>query len=204
MIVDTPLVIGVTGGIGAGKSTVVDAFARRGAVVFSADDAVHRLYGTDDVRDAVVDRWGDRVLDDESGAVDRSRIADIVFHDEAELRWLEGLLHPLVAREWVRFVHEQGERDEPPLALVAEVPLLFEAGLKDRYGITVLVTAPLDVRLARVGDRARGSSHAEQRAAQQMGDDEKRVLADFEYVNDGDVSDIAAFVDEVLDKVAAR
>lgn len=195
--------IGVTGGIGAGKSTVVDAFARRGAVVFSADGAVHRLYGTDDVRDAVVARWGDRVLDDVTKSVDRSRIADIVFHDEAELRWLEGLLHPLVAREWLRFVHEQGERDDLPLALVAEVPLLFEAGLKDRYGTTVLVTAPLDVRLARVGERARGSSHAKQRAAQQMGDDEKRSLADFEFVNDGHVSDIDAFVDEVLAKVSS-
>lgn len=191
----------MTGGIGAGKSALVAALARHGAAVFSADAAVHALYEGSDVRDAVVARWGERVLGPD-GSVDRGRIADIVFHDDDELAWLEGLLHPLVAREWMRFVHEQMQAAAPPAAIVAEVPLLFEAGLASRYDATVLVTAPLDVRLRRVGDRAHGSSHAVERARQQLSDQEKAELADYVLVNDDGIDAVDTFADELLAQVS--
>ncbi|MBC7644530.1 MAG: dephospho-CoA kinase, partial [Thermoleophilia bacterium] len=103
-----PVLIGVTGGIGSGKSTVIDRFVQHGAARFSADEAVHALYATDEVRDAVTARWGNRVLASD-GTIDRSVIAAIIFPDAAERIWLEGLLHPLVARAWLRFVYEAGD-----------------------------------------------------------------------------------------------
>jgi dephospho-CoA kinase len=198
------VLIGVTGGIGAGKSAAVDAFVRRGAVAFSADEAVHRLYRDDpDVRAAVRDRWGDAVFDAESGDVDRGVIADIVFANPVEREWLEGLLHPLVAREWLRVVHELTQRDDgAPELLVAEVPLLFEANLQSRYDVTVLVTAPLETRLKRVGDRAHGARHADARAAVQLDEQHKERLADFCFHNTDDLDALDSFVDDVI--AAAR
>ncbi|MCW2974304.1 MAG: dephospho-CoA kinase, partial [Thermoleophilia bacterium] len=102
----------MTGGIGAGKSTVVEAFVRRGAVSFSADAAVHALYHDADVVHEVRARWGDSVIDAD-GAVDRSAIAGIVFTDEAERLWLEGLLHPRVGVAWLAFVEAQASLPEP-------------------------------------------------------------------------------------------
>lgn len=195
-----PAVIGVTGGIGAGKSAAVDAFARRGAAVFSADAVVHDLYGSDDVRDAVVDRWGDAVLAPD-GSVDREAIAGIVFADPVELAWLEGLLHPLVAREWLRFIEAQRALPEPPDVVVAEVPLLFEAGLEDRYDHVVLVTAPLDVRLRRAGERATGSSHPQRRSARQMSDADKRERADVVIENTGSLADLDEQVARVIEQL---
>jgi dephospho-CoA kinase len=172
-----PLLIGVTGGIGAGKSTVVAALAERGAAVFSADQAVHSLYEDADVQAQVRARWGDRVFTD-AGDVDRVAIADIVFPNEEERQWLEGLLHPLVAREWLRFLDAQQRAENPPTAIVAEVPLLFEADLSDRYDAVMVVTAPLEMRLERVGTRAHGASHATSRANAQLSDAEKCERAD--------------------------
>lgn len=195
------MLIGVTGGIGAGKTRAVRAFAQRGAAVFSADEVVHDLYARDEVRDAVRERWGERVFAPD-GTVDRRAVADVVFQDEQQLRWLEGLLHPLVAREWLRFVDDQQRRTQPPSAIVAEVPLLFEGDLDERYDATVLITAPLELRLARVGDRAQGDRHARRRAEQQMQEAAKRERADFVYDNTGDELELERFVEHVLASVA--
>ena len=195
-----PVRIGVTGGIGAGKTAALEAFARAGAVPFSADEAVHRLYRTDEVRDAVRERWGDEVISD--GEVDRAAVARIVFADPDELAWLEAFLHPLVGREWLRFLDEQDSRDDPPPAVVAEVPLLFEAGLEERYDHIVAVVAPYELRLQRVGERASGGDDdARQRAARQMREPEKLERAGFGYVNDGTLDELAAFVAEVMEQV---
>lgn len=198
-----PLLIGVTGGIGAGKSTVVDAFVHRGAVPFSADTAVHELYSDPDVVREVRARWGDDVLAPD-GSVDRSAIAAIVFTDEAERRWLEGLLHPLVGRAWLRFVESQRVADEPPEFAVAEVPLLFEAGLEDRYDAIVTITAPLELRISRARARDDGKRHSTARAAAQMPDQEKADRADFTYENTGTFDDLDAFAGEVLDALRSR
>lgn len=197
-----PVLVGVTGGIGAGKSTVVAEFVKHGALQFSADTVVHELYRSADVRDAVVARWGDRVLisdGPDAGEVDRAAIAAIVFPDPAERRWLEGLLHPLVAREWLRFVHEaQNDAEGHPGIIVAEVPLLFEASLEDRYDAIVLVTAPQDLRVIRVGERASGGTYFEDRVAAQLSDDEKALRADHVIVNDRNRAALAAAVDQVV------
>ena len=198
------LLIGVTGGIGAGKSTVVDAFVHRGAVPFSADSAVHELYSDPDVVEQVRARWGDEVISSADGSVDRSAIAAIVFTDEAERRWLEGLLHPLVGRAWLRFVEAQRVANEPPEFAVAEVPLLFEAGLEDRYDAIVTITAPLELRIERARARDDGKRLSAERAAAQMPEEEKAERADFTYVNTGSFDDLDSFAGHVLDALRTR
>jgi dephospho-CoA kinase len=199
-----PVLIGVTGGIGAGKSTVVDAFVHRGAVPFSADSAVHELYSDPGVVDAVRERWGDGVISATDGSVDRAAIAAIVFTDEAERRWLEGLLHPLVGRAWLRFVEAQRSAESPPEFAVAEVPLLFEAGLEDRYDAIVTITAPLPLRIERAEARDDGKRLSKERAASQMPEEEKAERADFTYVNTGSFDDLDAFAGRVLDALRPR
>jgi len=200
--VTRPILIGVTGGIGAGKSTVVNAFVHRGAVPFSADSAVHELYSRPDVVAAVRERWGGEVLAD--GAVDRTAIAGIVFTDEGERRWLEGLLHPLVGAAWLQFVEEQRALPEPPEFVVAEVPLLFEANLQDRYDAIVTITAPLPTRIERAEARGSGRTLSAERAAAQMSEEEKTERADFSYTNTGSFEDLDAFAGEVLDALRDR
>jgi dephospho-CoA kinase len=201
--VPNPILIGITGGIGAGKSTVVDAFVHRGAVPFSADSAVHELYSYPVVVDAVRERWGDEVIGAD-GAVDRAAIAAIVFNDEHERVWLEGLLHPLVGRLWARFVQQQRDAAEPPEFVVAEVPLLFEAGLEKRYDAVVTITAPLQTRIERTEARGAGRTLSAERAAVQMPEAEKAERADFSYVNTGSFEDLDAFAGSVLDALRVR
>src|SRR5919199_4017965 len=96
---DEPVALAVTGGIGAGKSEALKAFARHGAATISSDEIVHDLLrGDDEVLTALRERWGDRVIGPDGA--DRAAIAEIVFADPDELGWLEGLLHPKVVREY--------------------------------------------------------------------------------------------------------
>lgn len=198
----TPIIIGVTGGIGAGKSTVVEAFARRGAVAFSADTAVHELYALPQVIEAVRERWGDRVVAPD-GSVDRRAIASIVFTDDAERSWLEGLLHPLVGEAWQHFVTEQAQSATPPEFIVAEVPLLYEAGLEGRYDSVVAITAPHATRMERIAQRGDGRSLPAERSAAQMRQRDKAERADFAYVNTGSLDELDAFADDVLARLRA-
>ena len=181
------MVLGLTGGIGAGKSTALAAFARRGCPTLSSDEIVHGLYRTAAVRDAVVGRFGREVID-ASGEVDRARLAAIAFADPAAREFLESLLHPLVADELERFRAAHGE-DE---VLVHEVPLLYEAGLADRYDAVVVVTAPDDVRRLRV---PRGF---DERSASQLPEVDKLELADYVIVNDGDPARLDAAIGALL------
>lgn len=199
-----PILIGVTGGIGAGKSTLVDAFKDRGAVPFSADTAVLELYSDPAVVDAVRERWGDDVVSADGAGVERGAIAQIVFTDEAERRWLEGLLHPLVGVAWRRFVEEQRALPEPPEFVVAEVPLLFEAGLEDRYDAVITVTAPLPTRIERADAREDGKSLSVERAAAQMDEAEKVSRADMSFVNTGSFAELDAFAERVVTELRAK
>ncbi|HZQ89366.1 MAG TPA: dephospho-CoA kinase [Gaiellaceae bacterium] len=177
-----PLAVAITGGIAAGKSEVLAALARRGAATLSADEVVHRLLAEDEgVREAIRARWGDEAVGD------RKRIAEIVFHDRAELDWLEQLLHPrtrAAADAWLATV-------DAPVAFV-EVPLLYETGGQTRFDKVVVVTASADVREKRREGLA-------EREARLISDDEKVRRADFAYVNDGSLDDLDAFAAGVLE-----
>ncbi|MDQ2984107.1 MAG: dephospho-CoA kinase [Actinomycetota bacterium] len=192
-----PAAVAITGGIGAGKSEALAAFARHGAATVSSDDIVHRLLREDvDVRKALLDRLGDEILDD-AGQVDRSAIADVVFADREALAWLEALLHPLVVREYLQWREQLGELPNPPPVSVTEVPLLYEAGGEGRFDKVVVVTAPAEVRATR------SQAAVDERSDRLIPDDEKVKRADFVYVNDGSLEELDGFVAGVMKELTA-
>ena len=193
-----PRAVAVTGGIGAGKSEALAAFARHGAAVVSSDQIVHRLLREDaEVRKALLDRFGDRILD-EAGQVDRVAIAELVFPDRKELDWLERLLHPRVTREYLEWREQLGRLPNPPEVTVTEVPLLYEAGGEERFDRVVVVTAPTEVRAARA------QVPVELRQARLIPDEEKAKRADYVYVNDGTLDELDDFVAGVMRELTAR
>jgi dephospho-CoA kinase len=187
-----PIAVAITGGIGAGKSEALAAFARHGAATISSDDIVHRLLREDDeVHHAVVERFGDPVLDPR-GEIDRGAIADIVFADPAALEWLEGLLHPRVVQEYMSWRERLAAQDDPPAVCATEVPLLYEVGGQDRFDAVVVVTAPPRVRAERT------QVEAAEREPRLLPDSVKVTQADFSYVNDGSLEQLDDFVEGVL------
>jgi dephospho-CoA kinase len=187
--VERPLAVALTGGIAAGKSEALHAFARHGAAVISTDDVVHRLYREDEgLQAALRDRWGDRVFGTE-GEVKRSEIGRIVFADRDELAWLESELHPRVRAATDAWLAEQAAD-----VAVAEIPLLFETGGEKRFDRVVVVTAPPEVREARRDGVA-------EREGRLVPENEKMRRADFCYVNDGSLEDLDAWVVGVLEEL---
>jgi dephospho-CoA kinase len=187
--------VGLTGGMGAGKSTALAALERLGAAVLSTDAVVHELYTGERLRDAVVARWGETVAP--GGTVDRSAVAERVFADAADRAWLEGLLWPLVGERVGVWLAEVRARRPAPRAAVVEVPLLFEAGMQDAYDATIAVVAEEPVRR----ERAAGRGHAleDARAARQLSQEEKARRATFVVSNDGTEAELAAQLSGVLD-----
>jgi dephospho-CoA kinase len=190
--------VAVTGGIGAGKSEALAAFARHGAAVISSDEIVHELLRSDpEVQAAVRERWGDSMLGPE-GAVDRERVANVVFTDRGELAWLEGLLHPRVVATYLRWREKLAELPEPPSLCVTEVPLLYEVGGEKRFDAVVVVTASPEVRISR---RIQPMQDREQRL---ISDEDKVARADFAFVNDGSLEDLDAFVADVVARLTTE
>ena len=186
-----PAFIGLTGGIAAGKSEALAAFARLGAATLSSDAIVHQLLDETTVRERLVERWGDQAVTD--GRVDRGRIGAIVFEHPEELAWLESLLHPLVGgriAEWRRTLPP-----ETRLAVV-EVPLLFEAGLGEAFDATVSVVAADEIRARRAGER--GTQLLEGRRGRQLSQEEKAARATHVIHNDGSLADLEAEVGDLL------
>ena len=193
-----PLAVAITGGIGAGKSEALAAFARHGAATVSSDQIVHRLLREDaDVRETLLERFGDGILD-EANQIDRSAIAEIVFPDPEALDWLERLLHPLVSREYLEWREQLGRLPNPPAVCVTEVPLLYEVGGQERFDVVVVVTAPPEIRAART------RVPSELREPRLLPDEEKAAKADYVYVNDGSLEELDAFVAGVMDDLVAR
>ena len=187
-----PIAVAITGGIGAGKSEALAAFARHGAAVISSDDIVHRLLREDvSVREALRDRFGDQIFGEEAD-VDRSVLAEIVFADREALDWLEALLHPLVVGEYMTWRERLAELDDPPRVSATEVPLLYEVGGQERFDAVVVVTAPPEVRGART------EVAAAEREPRLLPDSVKMAQADFAYVNDGSLEKLDDFVRAVL------
>lgn len=185
-----PLAVALTGGIAAGKSEALAAFARHGAATISADDVVHALYRDDEsLKEELRERWGDAVFAD--GEVDRAAVGRIVFADRDELLWLEGELHPRVRAATADWLGRQTAE-----VAVAEIPLLFETGGEQRFDKVVVITAPAEVRAERRGELA-------DREARLVPDDEKVRRADFAYVNGGTLEELDAFVAGVLEELTA-
>src|SRR5579862_1884412 len=148
---DTIPFVGLTGGIGAGKSTALDALERAGACVLSTDAVVHQLYSDDDVVSAVRERFGDAIERD--GVVDRGALARVAFATAADREWLEGLLWPRVGERMAAWRASLELDPRPPRAAVVEVPLLFESGMEGQFDATIAVIAAEELRAERAGTR---------------------------------------------------
>ena len=187
-----PIAVAITGGIGAGKSSALQSFRRHGAATVSSDEIVHHLLATDpEVKRALVERLGEEILG-EDGAPDRERIALRVFKDRDALDFLEGLLHPLVSREYLAWREQLAELPNPPRVSVTEVPLLYEVGAETRFDKVVVITAPAKLREARLGGRK------DDREARLFPDSEKAKRGDFVYVNTGTPAELDAWVADVM------
>ena len=187
--------VGLTGGIGAGKTEALNALARLGAETLSSDDVVHDLLERDEgVRDRIVERLGDEVAPD--GRIDRTKVAEKVFESEEDRAWLEQLLWPRVGERIAAWREELEGREHPPRAAVVEVPLLFEADMDGLFDATIAVVADDRLREERTGDR--GHAGGEGRERRQFPQREKADRADFPVDNDGDLRRLESKMSEIL------
>jgi dephospho-CoA kinase len=193
--VTRPVAVAITGGIGAGKSEALAAFRRSGAATVSSDEIVHELLLRADVREVVRQRFGNGVVNP-AGHLDRGAIASVVFNDPEALDWLEALLHPLVAAEYLTWRERLADLREPPRVCVTEVPLLYETGAEGRFDRIVVITAPEALR------RARSEVAADGRERRLLPDAEKQARADYSYVNTGSLAELEEFVRSVMDDLA--
>ena len=185
--------IGLTGGIGSGKSTVAALLAAHGAVVVDADEIARDVVepGTPGLV-AVVAEFGPDVLR-ESGTLDRARLAQIVFNDPAALQRLNEIVHPLVGAESQRLISAA----PAGAVLVYDVPLLVESGLQDVFDSVVVVEAPENVRLERLTARGVDPQDAVRRMANQASGEQRAAVADYVIDNSGALPDLAAQVERV-------
>jgi dephospho-CoA kinase len=187
------LVVGLTGGIGSGKSTVSALLAAKGAVVVDADAVVHELQrpGTA-VFEAMVDRFGNGIVAAD-GSLDRSAVADIVFNDPDDLADLNGIVHPAVGAEIVRRMDELSTTDA---VVVLDVPLMVESARG--YPVAGLIVVDVDPEVAvrrLVEQRGMREDDARARIARQASREERRARADVVIENSGSLDDLAAQVD---------
>ena len=183
-----PLAVAITGGIGAGKSEALAAFARHGAATISSDDVGYELYDDPEVPAALEERFG---------TGDRHGVREQAVGDRDALVWLEGLLHPRVLERTEAWRDELSRLPEAPALAVNEVPLLFEAGAEGRFDVVVVITAPRELRAERAGDRL------DEREQRLLPEEEKVRRADFSYVNEGSLDDLDAFVADVVRRLSA-
>jgi dephospho-CoA kinase len=193
-----PLAVAITGGIGAGKSEALFAFQKAGAATVSSDEIVHHLLREDaEVREELLGELGEGILG-EDGAIDRARVAELVFGDRDKLAFLESVLHPRVAAEYLRWREQLDRLPNPPEVCVTEVPLLYESGAEARFDKVVVVTAPAKLREQRRRVRRDGR---EQRL---LPDAEKVKRADYAYVNTGSLEELDAWVGGVMAELKAQ
>jgi dephospho-CoA kinase len=194
--VTRPVAVAITGGIGAGKSEALRAFARNGAATVSSDEIVHHLLRRPEVKREIVARLGNGVVAP-GGEIDRGALGTVVFNDREALEWLEALLHPLVAAEYLQWRDQLAELDNAPRVCVTEVPLLYETGGDARFDKVVVITAPTKLR------RARSEMATEGRESRLIPDAEKVKRADFSYRNTGSMEELDAFVKSVMAELSS-
>ena len=195
------LLVGLTGGIGSGKSTVAELLARRGAVILSADAYAHEAVaaGTEGFR-RVVELFGRRVVGP-GGELDRAALAGIVFAD-ADLRTsLEAVVHPAVRRRIAESIAAEADSDH---VVVVDSPLLIETGAHTEFPIVVVVTASPQTQVARLVARGMDPDDARARLAAQIPMEDKAKLADVLLDNEGSPAELEAQVDRLWRDLSAR
>ena len=187
--------IGLTGGVGSGKSTVAEMFRELGAAIVDADEATHSVYAPDTPGfDAIVAEFGRQYVHD--GEIDRRKLGELIFNDPFARRRLNAIVHPLV-RDWMAARTVEAV-DAGAEIVIQDVPLLFENDLQGLFSSTVLVYASPETQVARLmQERGISRERADSMLASQMPIDEKRVLADYVIENGGTREETRRQVDEV-------
>lgn len=190
------LVIGLTGGIGMGKSAAAEHFARAGVPVFNADACVHRLYEGDAV--AAIEAAFPGAT--RGGKVDRQLLSERLAGSQARLKELEAIVHPMVVEAEIDFLIEQEKAGAKLAAL--EIPLLFETGAEQRVDVTIVLTAPAHVQKERVMARPGMSvDKLEHLLARQLSDDERRARADYVVDSGTSLKDMHAALDKLIESL---
>ena len=181
-----PLFIGLTGGVAAGKSTALAGLAEAGVPTLSADTVVHETYRDPEVVELVSGRLGADVVVD--GEIDRDAVAREIFGEPEARSWIEQLIWPRVGQRIIDFRKEWDEADDPPKAIVVEVPLLFESGMDQAFDKTIAVVT--DPTLRRERADARGHEEIDAREERQLSQDEKAERASIVVENHGSIEDL--------------
>jgi dephospho-CoA kinase len=193
------LVIGLTGGIGTGKSAAAERFAEHGIPVFNADTCVHRLYEGEAV--APIETAFPGVVKD--GRIDRKLLSEKIAGSPERLLRLERIVHPLVVAAELDFLRA-AEKDGAPLA-VLEIPLLFETGADSRVDVTVVTSAPQEVQRARVLSRpGMTADKLEHLLARQLPDAERRARADYVVDSGLSLADMRIEIDKLIESLKSR
>jgi len=192
--------VGLTGGIGAGKSTVADLFARRGAVVIRADELARQVIEKSTPGfDKVVSRFGNNILD-EDGNIDRAKLATIVFSEQKSLEDLENIIHPLVREETNRIM----SRQTPETIIINEIPLLLEKQMQSLFDCLIIVISSEKNRLARLVNNGFTQDQVKARMAKQVDDETRKASADYLIVNDGDKDQLDKDVEKIWQSLQER
>jgi dephospho-CoA kinase len=187
--------VGLTGGIGAGKSTVARLFAERGAVVVDSDLLAREVVapGTDGLAE-IVAAFGDAILQPD-GSLDRPALGAIVFSDPDALKVLEGITHPRIQAESARLIDAAEAAGAP--VLIHDIPLLVESGATENFEDIVVVEAPDEVRLARLEQRGLPRDQALERMKSQATNEQRRAAATYVIDNGGSLDDLRRQIDRV-------
>ncbi|MCX7738475.1 MAG: dephospho-CoA kinase [Hydrogenothermaceae bacterium] len=190
--------IGLTGGIGTGKSTVESIFQELGAYVIDADKVVHLLYTEEDVKEKIRQLFGEEVFSEKE--VDRKKISKVVFSDTEKRRALEQLMHPKVERRIKDWLEDLKEKDKDAIVIVS-VPLMIETGSYKRYEKVVLVYAPREKQIERLLKKGYTLEEAINRIEAQMDIEEKLKFADYVIMNTSTIQNLRKEVEKVFNDI---
>ena len=192
--------VGLTGGIGAGKSTVADLFSQKGAVVIRSDELARQVIEPQTPGfQQVIDRFGKDFINSE-GYIDRAKLAQVVFQDDAALKDLEKIVHPLVRSKTNQIIDQHTSET----IIVNEIPLLLEKKMESLFDFLVIVISSEKNRLERLSQRGLTAEQATARMSKQVSDDERKAAADFLIVNDGNLDQLEVDVEKIWQTLQER
>ena len=192
--------VGLTGGIGAGKSTVADLFSKRGAVVIRSDELARQVIEPQTPGfKQVTSRFGNEIVNDK-GSIDRAKLAQVVFNDDVALKDLENIVHPLVRGRTNQLMSEQTSET----IIVNEIPLLLEKKMESLFDFLVIVISSEKNRLERLSQKGVLEEQAKARMAKQVNDQDRKAAADFLIVNDGNLDQLEADVQKIWQTLQER
>ena len=191
------LKVGLTGGIGSGKSTVARFFSEQGAYVVDFDQLAHQAEERGNAAwQGIVDAFGEQILNDDN-TINRVKLGELVFSNQKKLKILNNIVHPAVFAKWQETVDGICETKKDAV-IIADIPLLIEVGWQDRFDVVVLVYVSPDIQIERIMKRDGCSrKHAVERLNSQMPIDDKIAYADFVIRSEGSLDEVNGLVDKV-------